>query len=79
MATVHAVIENKWISNKSGQNLAPVGENGQEPLLLNRRNNGFSVLLATGIALMPKCPVCCSVYLSFLSSLPSNTGVVVES
>jgi len=57
------------MSNKSDRNLAPVGENGQEPLLLNRRGSGFSVLLAAGIALIPKCPVCCSVYLSFLSGL----------
>jgi hypothetical protein len=69
MATVRAVTENKLMSGANDQNSASAGRNGQGFFLLNRSGNGFSVLLAIGIALMPKCAVCWSVYLSFLSSL----------
>ncbi len=35
----------------------------------NRRSGVSSVLLAAGVALVPKCPLCCAAYLGLLSSL----------
>lgn len=32
------------------------------------KSGGFQVLLAAGIVLVPKCPLCCAAYLGFLSS-----------
>ena len=43
--------------------------NYPKTFLPNRRSDGFSVLLAAGIALAPKCPLCCAAYLGLFSSL----------
>ena len=48
---------------------APLGEDTREPLVLNQTSKGVSVLLAAAIALMPKCPLCCAAYMSFLGGL----------